>query len=73
MKIFVKVKPGAKEEKIERLDEINFKVAVKEPPVKGKANAALIKALAEYFGVNRCSVKIISGSGFRLKVIEIKK
>ena len=48
MKIFVKAKLNAKEERVERIDENNFIVAVKEPPVDGKANQAILKALAEY-------------------------
>jgi len=72
MKIFVKVKPAAKEEIVEKIDDTNFKVQVKEPPVKGRANAALIKALAEYFGIAQSNVRIVSGFTSRLKTIEIK-
>ncbi|PJA37619.1 hypothetical protein CO181_02780, partial [candidate division WWE3 bacterium CG_4_9_14_3_um_filter_43_9] len=49
MKIFVKAKPRAKNEKIEKIGEDCFKVSVKEPPEEGKANQAIVKALAEYF------------------------
>jgi hypothetical protein len=73
MKIFVKVKPGAREEKVEKIDDINFKVQVTQPPEKGKANLAVIKALAEYFDLNRSSIQIVSGSTSKLKVIEIIK
>lgn len=71
MRIFVKAKPGAREEKIEKVDEVNFVVSVKEPPVQGRANAAIIKALAEYFGVAVGRVKIVSGWTSRQKVVEI--
>ena len=73
MKIFVKVKPKSKKEKIEKLGNTNFRVYVKELPEKGEANAAVLKALAGYFGVSRQNVQIISGSTSRLKVIEINK
>ncbi len=72
MKIFVKVKPAAKEATIEKLDEINFKVEVKEPPVEGRANMAVIRALADYFGVAQSDVRITSGFTSKLKTIEIK-
>jgi uncharacterized protein len=72
MKLFIKVKTKAKKEKVEKVDEINFKVSVKEPPVKGKANIAVIKALAEYFNISRDMLKIVSGTGSRLKIIEIE-
>lgn len=69
MKIFVKAKPGAKEEKIEKIDELHYVVSVKEPPIKGKANQAIIKALLKYF--NASDVKIVSGAFVREKIIEI--
>lgn len=71
MKIFVKAKPNAREEKVEKIDENNFVVSVKEPPVKGKANEAIRNALAVYFKTASSRVKIISGFGSRNKVIEI--
>jgi hypothetical protein len=71
MKIFVKVKPKAKEQKVEKVNDINFKVLVKEPPEKGKANRAVIRALADYFNSSQSNIKIISGSNSKLKIIEI--
>jgi hypothetical protein len=73
MKIFVKVKPKAKEEKIIKISDKNFKVSVKKPPEKGKANRAVLKALADYFDISQSKVKIISGSASKLKIIEIKE
>lgn len=72
MKIFVKVKPNSKEEIIKKLDETSFEIRVKEPPVKGQANAAIIMAFAKYFKVPFSAVKIISGFASRQKVLEIK-
>ena len=71
MKIIVKVKPGAKENKIERVDESNYIVSVKEPPIDGRANASLIKLLANHFDVSPSLIEIISGYMARIKVIEI--
>jgi hypothetical protein len=73
MKIFVKVKPKAREEKIIKLSDTNFKVSVKEAPEKGRANRAVLKVLADYFGTSPSNIKIISGSTSKLKVIEIRK
>lgn len=84
MKIFVKAKPKARVEKVELLSQeaLNFdgkkgepaiyKVSVKEPPVGGRANQAIIKALANYFDVSLSGVKLISGHSSRLKVFEIQ-
>lgn len=71
MKIFVKAKPLAKEESIKKIDDVNFIVAVKEPPVRGLANAAITRALAEYFNVALSRVRIVSGFSSKQKVFEI--
>ena len=71
MKITVKAKPAAREDKIEEQEGGLFVVSVKEPPVKGRANLAIIKLLANYFSVSTSNVRIISGQTSRNKVIEV--
>jgi len=67
-RMFVKAKPRSKEERVEKIDGTHFIVSVKEPPVRGKANVAIAKALAERFGVSISSVKLVSGFSSREKV-----
>ncbi len=71
MKIFVKAKPRARKEYIKKIDESHFVVAVKEPAEKGKANATVIKAVADYFKVGQSRVRILSGKTSPRKVVEI--
>jgi len=71
MKIFITAKPGAKKEFIEKIDESHFVVAVKEPPIQGRANSAIIKSLADYFGINSWQIRIIGGLFSRQKTVEI--
>ena len=71
MRIFVKAKPNSKEEKVEKIDDLNYVVSVKELPVKGKANEAIKNALAVYFKTGSSRVKIVSGYSSRNKIIEI--
>lgn len=71
MKINVRAKPSSREEKVEKIDENNFVVSVKEPPEKGKANDAIRNALAVYFKTGSSRIKIVSGYSSRNKVIEI--
>ena len=73
MKIFVKAKPTAKENKVEKIDDFHFTVSVTEIPRQGKANQAIIKILADYFKVSSQSVKIVSGYTSRQKIIEITR
>ena len=70
MKIRVKVVPNAKHEDITAEDDY-FVVHVKEPPKEGKANQAVIRALAHHFKVPQSSVSISSGFKGKDKIIEI--
>jgi len=70
MKIQVKVKPNSKTEELSGEGD-SFIVKVKEPPKEGKANQAVIKLLAEHFGVSQSQVRILSGFRSRNKVIEV--
>lgn len=71
MKIIVKAKPGSREDKIEKIDEANYTVYVMAPPIDGKANAAIVKLLADHFDISQSLVEIISGHMARTKVVEI--
>ena len=73
MKIIIKAKPGAKEDKIQKVDEANYLVSVKAPPINGKANAAIIALLADHFDVSPSLIEIISGHMARTKVIEVNQ
>lgn len=71
MKIFVTAKPNANEARVEKVDETHFVVAVREPPVEGRANRAIAKALSERFGVAPSRVRLAAGFSSRQKVFEI--
>ena len=46
-------------------------VAVNAPPVNGRANEAVVKAVAEAFRVRTADVTVVSGHQGRTKVIDI--
>ena len=71
MKIFVKVKPGARQEKVESADGTHLTVSVRAQAHEGKANEAVIRALAAHFGVPPSRVSMISGFASRQKIFEI--
>jgi uncharacterized protein (TIGR00251 family) len=71
VKIFVKAKASAKKEQVEQVDATHFVVQVKAPPVQGKANDAIQKALAEYFDIAPSRIKIISGHTSKQKTFEV--
>lgn len=72
MRIFVKAKPDFGEEYIEKVDDSHFIVAVKEPPIHGRANSAIIRVLAGYFKISISQVRLIRGFRERNKIFEIK-
>jgi len=71
MKISVRVKPNAKQEKIEQVNEGHFLVWVKEKPQEGKANKAVIKALSEYFEVPQSRIVLLKGQSSKEKIFKI--
>jgi hypothetical protein len=71
MRITVKVKPGAKQEKIEDLGSNTFAVWVREPAKENKANFAVLEAIARHFGVGLGRVRLVSGVKSKEKTIEI--
>lgn len=71
MKLSIFAKPGAKEEKVEKISEKEYRVSVKEPAKEGRANWAIERVLADYFGVAVARVRIISGKTSRAKILEL--
>jgi uncharacterized protein len=71
MKLSVKVKTNSKKPGIEKIDESNFVVRVKELPIKGKANEAVKNILAEYFNIASWRIEIVGGNTSNKKYIII--
>ena len=63
--------PKSRQEKIAERNPGHFEVWVREAPDKGKANAAIIAALSEHFGIPRSRVKIMKGLTGKNKIFEI--
>ncbi|MFQ6053564.1 MAG: DUF167 domain-containing protein [Candidatus Bathyarchaeia archaeon] len=69
MRITIEVKAEAEEERMEHLGEDRYRVWVKAPRRKGRANAAVVKLLRRHFGGH---VRIIRGLRSSTKVVEIE-
>ena len=69
-KISVRVQPNATRSEVAFINGVLL-VKVAAPPVKGKANKALITLLSQVLGVNKGALAIIKGHASRNKVITI--
>ena len=72
MKISITVKPNARRESVEKNPDGSYRVSVKAPPVEGKANEAVIEALADYFSVPKSTIFIVKGTKGKKKLVEIR-
>jgi uncharacterized protein len=67
----IQVVPRASRNAVGPMIGDRLRVAVTAPPVDGAANAAVIEALAEAFGVRRSAVGIVRGERGRRKTVSI--
>lgn len=70
MRVEVIVKPGAHENKVEKMDS-GLKVWTTSPAKGGQANEAVYQLLAEYFDVAPSRIKILRGATSHKKLVEI--
>lgn len=70
MKIAVRVKPRSKVEEVTGEGD-GYVVRVKEPPIEGRANRAVLRLLASHLGVPESRLRVVSGFSSRNKVIEV--
>ena len=71
MRVEVRVVPGARQPGITMEADGGLTVRVNPPAREGRANAAVVKALAGYFRVPRRCVHFLSGATSRRKLVEI--
>lgn len=68
----VRLHPGARRNAITGEHDGALKIALTAPPVDGKANEALLRYLAEVFGVSQSRVELKNGLTSRSKVVMIR-
>ena len=65
------LQPKAKKDEIVGPHGEALKIRITAPPVDGKANAHLVKFLAQQFGVRQAHVQLVSGDSSRQKRVAI--
>jgi len=71
MKVTIIAHPNAKNPRVETDLLGTLHVYVNQPPLEGRANAAVRDALAEHLGVKKSKVLMVSGEKSKLKIFEI--
>ena len=71
MKIEVIAHPNSKRPRVQKDLLGALHVYVSQPPLDGRANQAIIEALAEHFGVKRSQVSLLSGQSGKYKLCEV--
>ena len=68
----IRLQPGSSRAEVVGVDaEGRLRVRVRESPVDGQANRALLKLLADRLGVPRSALRIASGLKSRNKTVEL--
>ncbi|WP_245861651.1 DUF167 domain-containing protein [Compostimonas suwonensis] len=70
----VRVKPGSRRGPLvesDAADAMSLTVYLRERPVEGQANEALLRVLAQHFGVRPRDVDIVRGTSSRVKHVRI--
>ena len=67
----VRVKPNSKKGPLVIAEGNQLTVYLREKPIEGEANAALVRLLAKHFDITKTSILIKSGKRGRTKLVEI--
>ena len=67
----VHIQPGASKSEIAGLHGEAVKIRIKARPVEGAANAALMEFVADWLGVRKSAVTIVSGEKARHKRVQV--
>jgi hypothetical protein len=71
MHLTIVAKAKKKQEKVVQIDPTTYAVSVKEPPVDGRANEAIIKSIAKYFSISPSEIILVSGHTSKIKVVDV--
>ncbi len=72
MLIRVKVYPSSKKQEIIQKSKNSFEIKIKQKPIMGLANKAVVRLFSSHFNIPESRIKLIKGFKQRAKIIEIK-
>jgi len=72
MYIRVHVIPGAKKERVTKVSDTEFQIAVREPASQNLANRRVIAIIAEMFSTSSAQVRILTGHRSSSKMVSVE-
>ncbi|MFL5931404.1 MAG: DUF167 domain-containing protein [Gaiellaceae bacterium] len=70
-RLALRVSPGARSSAVVGRHGAAWKIRVAAPPEDGRANAAVVRLLADALGVPARTISVVSGHGARDKLVEL--
>ena len=70
-RLHLRVSPGATRSRIVGKHGDGWKIHVTAPPEDGRANAAVVRLIADTVSVSRGAVSVVSGHGSKDKIVEL--
>ena len=70
-RLHLRVSPGATRSRIVGKHGDGWKIHVTAPPEDGRANAAVVRLIADAVSVSRGAVSVVSGHGGKDKIVEL--
>lgn len=71
MRITVRAKPGSRHASIKKIADNEYEIAITEHPEKGRATAAVRRALAKALDIPQSRLSLVMGLTSKTKVFEI--
>lgn len=71
MKIIVLAKPRSRQKRVAKNSDGSYTVWVSEPADEGRANRAILRALAEHLDIPQSRIELIFGHSGKKKIFEI--
>lgn len=71
MRVTVRAKPKSRRARLEKIDATHFVICVKEAARGGKANTAIINALASHFHIAPSRIELVRGRTAKEKIFTI--
>lgn len=71
IRIAVRARPGARRERVVLHDDAGLEVQVRAPAVDGRANQAVLAAIADALGLRGRAVRLVRGERARDKLVEV--